>query len=167
MLFRSITSQWQFDKNFETEVEVRFVPESATRTRIEFEHRNLERYGVAVEKLRGQFDADSGWMGTLRAFGRVASQPATPGPKFVMFYELAADGMGKARTHYPAHRARLDLFHARGLLLMAGPWANPAEGAIGIFTTKEAAEEFIKDDPFVTGGVVGKWTVREWRDVLA
>jgi uncharacterized protein YciI len=33
---------------------------------------------------------------------------------------------------------------------------------MGISTTKEAAEEFIKGDPFVTNGLVGSWRVVEW-----
>lgn len=34
--------------------------------------------------------------------------------------------------------------------------------AIGVFTTKEAAAEFIEGDPFVLNGVVDTWTVRPW-----
>ncbi len=87
--------------------------------------------------------------------------------KYVMFYETAPDAIEKARTHYPAHRTRLDEFHRRGVLLMAGPWSNPAEGALGIFVSREAAEEFIKEDPFVVNGVISKWTIKEWNEVLA
>lgn len=87
--------------------------------------------------------------------------------KVIMFYEVAHDGMTKAREHYAAHRARLDAFHARGVLLMAGPYANPAEGAMGVFTDREAAEEFIQGDPFVINSVVAKWSLREWNEVLA
>jgi uncharacterized protein YciI len=29
------------------------------------------------------------------------------------------------------------------------------------------AEEFVRGDPFVLGGAVAKWTVREWNEVLA
>ena len=87
--------------------------------------------------------------------------------KFVMFYETAADGRSKAMENYAAHSARLHEFHARGVLLMAGPLGNPPEGALGVFTTREAAEEFAQGDPFVTNGVVGKWRVVEWAEVLA
>jgi len=87
--------------------------------------------------------------------------------KYVMFYELAPDGLPKAREHFQGHRARLDEFHARGTLLMAGPFANSTEGALGVFTSREAAEEFIQGDPFVVHGVVGKWSIREWNEVLA
>ena len=87
--------------------------------------------------------------------------------KYVMFYETAPGGLEKARTHYPAHRARLEAFHARGSLLMAGPWVNPTDGAMGIFTSREAAEEFIGEDPFILNGVVGSWTIREWSEVFS
>jgi len=76
--------------------------------------------------------------------------------KVVMFYETAEDGLPKAQVYYEAHRARLGEFHSRGVLLMAGPFANPSEGAMGVFTSREAAEEFIEGDPFVINGVVTK-----------
>lgn len=87
--------------------------------------------------------------------------------KVVMFYEVAPDGMTRAAANFPAHRARLDEFHARGVLLMAGPFAAPGRGAMGVFTTREAAEEFIAGDPFVLNGVVGKYKLEEWNEVLA
>ena len=82
--------------------------------------------------------------------------------KIVSFYEMAPGALSKVMDHYPAHRARLDEFHARGVLLMAGPLGNPPEGAMAVFTTREAAEEFIKGDPFVTNGLVSKWRLVEW-----
>jgi uncharacterized protein YciI len=87
--------------------------------------------------------------------------------KVVMFYEVAPDGMSRAAAHFPAHRARLTEFQSRGVLLMAGPFANQARGAMGIFTTREAAEEFIAGDPFVLNGVVSKHTLEDWNEVLA
>jgi uncharacterized protein len=87
--------------------------------------------------------------------------------KYVMCYENAADFAEKAKLHFTAHRARLDEFHAAGTLLMAGPLLDQRGGAIGIFTSREAAEEFIKDDPFVLNGVVMSWEIREWMEILA
>ena len=86
--------------------------------------------------------------------------------KFVLYYEPGDEMRSKAPLHFAAHRARWTDFHTRGTLLMVGPFANPKEGAMGIFTTKEAAEEFAKDDPFVTEGVVRRWVVREWNEAL-
>jgi uncharacterized protein len=88
--------------------------------------------------------------------------------KYVLFYESAPDVLTTAPVHLPAHRARLVEFHARGVLLMVGTFGDPVtEGSMAIFSTREAAEEFVKDDPFVLHGVVRSWTLREWNEVLA
>jgi uncharacterized protein len=86
---------------------------------------------------------------------------------FVMFYEPAPSFLSKARLHFPAHRARLEEFHRRGVLLGAGPLENPRDGSsMGLFTKREAAEEFVKDDPFIVNGVVARWRIREWADLF-
>lgn len=64
----NITTHWQFDPNFQTEVEVTFQEAGAGRTRIVLEHRHLERYGAEAEKMRSTFDSDGGWGGILRQF---------------------------------------------------------------------------------------------------
>jgi uncharacterized protein len=87
--------------------------------------------------------------------------------KYVLFYESSPDVLIKAPLHISAHRALWAEFAADGRLLMVGPFANPHEGAMGIFTTREAAEEFAKLDPFIEYGVVKAWYVREWNEALA
>jgi uncharacterized protein YciI len=87
--------------------------------------------------------------------------------KFVMFCDTAMEKLPLARVHFPAHKARLDEFHARGTLLMAGPLVPAGDMALGIFTSREAADEFIKDEPFLLNGVVKTHRVVEWREVLA
>jgi len=49
---------------------------------------------------------------------------------------------------------------------MAGPLLDTSGRALGVFTSCEAAEEFIREDPFVVHGVVASWTVAEWNEVL-
>jgi uncharacterized protein len=88
--------------------------------------------------------------------------------RYVLFYESADDVASKAPVHFPAHSAHLDEFHSRGTLLMVGTFGNPQEeGSMAIFTTREAAEEFARGDPFVLNGVVRSWHIREWDEVLA
>src|SRR5262249_10421611 len=87
--------------------------------------------------------------------------------KYVVFYESAPDVATNAPPHLPAHIARWKEFRERGQLLMIGTFSNAQDdGSMAIFATREAAEAFIKDDPFVIHGVVQAWTVREWREVL-
>lgn len=87
--------------------------------------------------------------------------------KAVLFYESADDVASRAPAHFPAHRQRLEEFHARGLLLMVGTFANPQdEGSMAIFTSRANAEDFVADDPFVINGVVRRWYIRDWNEVL-
>jgi uncharacterized protein YciI/uncharacterized protein YndB with AHSA1/START domain len=155
-----ITSQWQFDANFVTEVEVRFTKEGPTQTRVDFEHRNLERYGDAAEGIIAQLGDPKGWVGTLEKYVDTAAMKA------VVSYAMAPDSMANAMKHFPAHKARLDAFTARGDLLAVGPWADPREGALAIFHTRAAAEEFVKEDPFVLNGVVSTSTIKDWNETL-
>ena len=87
--------------------------------------------------------------------------------KYVMTYRAVAGFMPLAQQHHPAHAARVEEFAGRGDLLMVGTFDEPMDGAaMGVFTTREAAEEFIAGDPFVVNGVVAGWTVRPWHEVL-
>ena len=87
--------------------------------------------------------------------------------KYVLFYDSADNVAARAPAHYEAHCARLDDFRARGVLLMVGTFADPqADGSMSVFTTREAAEEFAQDDPFVRNGVVRAWRVKEWNEIL-
>src|SRR5262245_2709895 len=58
-----ISPHWQIetDPNRTSEVEVRFIAETEQRTRVELEHRNLERHGDGWEGVRAGVDADGGW----------------------------------------------------------------------------------------------------------
>ena len=58
-----ISPQWQLetDERNTSEVEVRFVAETPDRTRLELEHRHLDRHGPGWELLRGAIDSDGGW----------------------------------------------------------------------------------------------------------
>jgi uncharacterized protein YciI len=44
--------------------------------------------------------------------------------KYVLFYESAAGAMEQAPLHFAAHKEHFDDFHARGTLLMLGPFGN-------------------------------------------
>jgi uncharacterized protein YndB with AHSA1/START domain len=58
-----INLQWQLetDPARTSEIEVRFVAESPTRTRVEIEHRHLDRHGEGWEQMHAAVGAQDGW----------------------------------------------------------------------------------------------------------
>jgi uncharacterized protein YndB with AHSA1/START domain len=69
-----LSPDWSFDRDLLTEVELRFIAESARTTRVELEHRHLERFGDRAEAVRGQIDAPNGWGAVLELFARAAAE---------------------------------------------------------------------------------------------
>jgi uncharacterized protein YndB with AHSA1/START domain len=59
-----ISPQWQIESDPEntSEVEVRFVAETPQRTRVELEHRHIDRHGPGWQGVAGGVADDSGWM---------------------------------------------------------------------------------------------------------
>ena len=58
-----ISPRWQLEPDPErtSEVEIRFVAETPARTRVELEHRHLERHGPDWEEIRDGVGGDQGW----------------------------------------------------------------------------------------------------------
>lgn len=67
-----LTAEFIYDPAFETEVEIRFTPDGANATRVDLEHRHLERYGEKAEAIRPMLDSPEGWGGCLTAFAAAA-----------------------------------------------------------------------------------------------
>jgi uncharacterized protein YndB with AHSA1/START domain len=69
-----ISPQWQLEADPEktSEVEVRFAAEASGRTRVELEHRNLERHGEGWEQMRDAVGSPDGWGIGLRRFADAA-----------------------------------------------------------------------------------------------
>jgi uncharacterized protein YndB with AHSA1/START domain len=65
-----ITADWRHDSALQTEIEIRFIAQGSDRTRVELEHRHLDRYGARREEMRARFDSEGGWAGLLASFAR-------------------------------------------------------------------------------------------------
>lgn len=85
---------------------------------------------------------------------------------YAMLYETVPDFFERRK---PWRKQHLDIVQAafdRGDLVMAGALADPVDGGLLIFRKDGAAEEFARTDPYVTQGLVRKWTVRKWTTVV-
>jgi uncharacterized protein YndB with AHSA1/START domain len=69
-----IGPSWEIETDLEraSEVEVRFIAESDARTRVELEHRHLERHGEGWEGMHGAVSSPGGWPKTLAAYAAYA-----------------------------------------------------------------------------------------------
>jgi uncharacterized protein YndB with AHSA1/START domain len=69
-----INLRWkrELDPEKASEVEVRFIAEDPNRTRVELEHRHLDRHGEGWEKMHDSVGSAGGWPGGLEDFARAA-----------------------------------------------------------------------------------------------
>jgi uncharacterized protein len=66
---------------------------------------------------------------------------------------------------YPRHKAVVDAFVARGEVIGIGPFSDK-RGSLAIFRSREAAELFVKQDPFILEGLIASYDIREWGDQM-
>ena len=66
---------------------------------------------------------------------------------------------------YPKHKAVVDIFVARGDVLGIGPFSDRS-GNLAIFRSREAADAFVAQDPFILEGLITSYEIREWADSM-
>jgi uncharacterized protein YndB with AHSA1/START domain len=73
-----ISPYWQIetDPDKTSEVEVRFIAESPQRTKVELEHRNLDRHGEGWEGVREGVNGDQGWPLYLQRYAELFVGPS-------------------------------------------------------------------------------------------
>ena len=73
-----ISPQWQIETDLEktSEVELRFISETPDRTRVELEHRNLDRHGEGWQGERDAVGGEGGWPLYLQRFGGLLAEEA-------------------------------------------------------------------------------------------
>jgi uncharacterized protein YndB with AHSA1/START domain len=74
LLTWDISADWKHDPELGTELEIRFIIEGANRTRVELEHRRLDRYGARRDEMRTIFDKSGDWGRLLAGFAQAAAE---------------------------------------------------------------------------------------------
>ena len=89
----------------------------------------------------------------------------------IVYYLLLYDVVDQFADRTPYRDAHLKLARAaaaNGELLLGGAFADPVAGAALVFKAADqpVAKRFAANDPYVTAGLVTKWTVRKWTVVV-
>jgi uncharacterized protein YciI len=84
--------------------------------------------------------------------------------KAVVIGEGSGASMEAIMAVYPRHRAVVDAFKGRGEVIGIGPFAD--RGNMAIFRSREAAEAFAKEDPFILEGLIKSYVIRDWNDTM-
>lgn len=87
---------------------------------------------------------------------------------YLLMYELAPDYLERRGEFRTEHLKLGWEAQQRGELVLAGALAEPADGAVLLFSgdSPEAAERFARADPYVAQGLVTSWRVRQWTTVI-
>ena len=87
---------------------------------------------------------------------------------FLLFYEVVDDYLERRGEFRAEHLALAKDASERGELVLAGAYAEPADGAVLVFRGDDAsvAERFAEADPYVKNGLVRRWWVRKWTVVV-
>jgi uncharacterized protein YndB with AHSA1/START domain len=69
-----LNGDWEYDPALITELELRFTPVGPMRTRVELEHRDMERFGEKAAQTRGALDSDQGWIMHLTLLAKAVKE---------------------------------------------------------------------------------------------
>jgi len=84
--------------------------------------------------------------------------------KTVVIGEPSGATMETIMSIYPRHKIIVDKYIEKGVVIGIGPFSD--FGNMAIFKTREAAEQFVKEDPFILDGLVKSFTIRDRNDDL-
>jgi uncharacterized protein YciI len=89
-------------------------------------------------------------------------------PYFALIYDLVDDYIERRAAFRAEHLKLAQEWHARGEIVLAGAFAEPANQALLIFHAEDrgSPEAFVRRDPYVLNGLVKSWKVRLWNVVI-
>ncbi len=82
--------------------------------------------------------------------------------KAVVIGQPSGVTMDKIMSVYPRHKVVVDKYVEQGHVIGIGPFTTL--GNMAIFRQREAAEQFVKEDPFILEGLVKSVVILDWDD---
>lgn len=89
-----------------------------------------------------------------------------PVKHYVLNYRFVENMIERRQPHRAEHLKVCKQYEKKGLML--GGAFNPPEGGMLVFRTEDKAlvEEFVREDPYVTQGLVTWSDIKEWNVVV-
>lgn len=84
--------------------------------------------------------------------------------KTVVIGESSGVSMEVIMSVYPRHKLIVNKYIERGEVIGIGPFTD--RGNMAIFRSHEAAEQFVREDPFILEGLVKSVAIKDWNDDL-
>lgn len=87
---------------------------------------------------------------------------------YALFYDVVDNFVSRRARYREEHLRLARAAHHRGELLLAGALSDPADRALLVFRASDSSvvEDFARNDPYVTHGLVIRWEVRPWTVVI-
>ena len=87
---------------------------------------------------------------------------------YLLLYDVVPEYVERRGQYREEHLKLARDAHDRGELVMAGAFAEPADGAVLVWHVEDAAivDRFARSDPYVKNGLVTRWRVRPWTVVV-
>jgi uncharacterized protein len=87
---------------------------------------------------------------------------------YLLFYDVTPEYIARRTAFRAQHLGLAWAAHERGELILGGALGDPVDGAVLLFSgdSPAVAENFARNDPYVTNGLVARWRVRTWTTVV-
>jgi uncharacterized protein YciI len=87
---------------------------------------------------------------------------------FLLFYTYVPDILERRAQFRGAHIRLAWAAQQRGELVLGGALTDPVDTGVLLFSaqSQDVVEKFVAEDPYVQGGLVTKWSIRNWMTVV-
>jgi uncharacterized protein len=87
---------------------------------------------------------------------------------YLLSYDLVDDYITRRAPLRDQHLRLAREAHARGEIVLAGAFTDPADAAALVFRASDQSvvEDFVRNDPYVLNGLVKQWKIRLWNVVI-
>ena len=86
----------------------------------------------------------------------------------LLVYQVVDDYLERRTAFREEHLALAREANERGELVLAGAYADPADGAALVFRSEDdsVVQDFVARDPYIREGLVTRWEIRQWSVVI-